>query len=84
MNWLAIGVGKLHQVRTILRLAKLFAQTIELVYIYPPLTPCYFFNATDPETLPVLYGSHKVACFQQTVAITRIEPCKTTAKDFNL
>ena len=78
-----MGVGEFHQVGAIFCFAKLFTKTVKLVGIYPPLTPGYFFDAADAEALTVLYGSYKVACFQQAVTVSGIEPCKTTTEDFD-
>ncbi len=78
-----MGIGEFHQVGAIFCFAKLFTKTVKLVGIYPTLTPGYLFDAADTEALTVLYGSYKVACFQQAVTVSGIEPCKTTTEDFD-
>lgn len=45
--------------------------------------PCYLLNTAHTESLTVLYGSNEIACFEQAVAITRIQPGESTSEEFH-
>ena len=65
-------------------LAELLTQTVQLLYIYPTLAPSYLFDAGYPKALTVLNGGHEVAGLQQAVAVSGVEPGKTSTEQFYL
>ena len=61
----------------------LFAESRQLLCAYPTVAERYLLDAAHVESLAVLDGSNEITGIQQTVAVTRVEPCETAAEQFH-
>ena len=72
------------EILTVLALAKLVAQTLELHVVDPPVAPADLLRAADTQPLPRLKRLHKLPGLQQRVEGSRIKPRTSPAEQLDI